>query len=67
MPTDRIGMRKAPCARYAGYWPAVTKMSWTPTYPDTSVRQDKPGAFSGCNSRPGKGKSRLTGNRVLGS
>jgi hypothetical protein len=32
-----------------------------------SVRQDKPGAFSGCNSRPGKGKSRPTGNRVLGS
>lgn len=34
LPTDRIGMRKAPCARYAGYWPAVTKMSWTPTYPE---------------------------------
>jgi hypothetical protein len=33
----------------------------------SSVRQDKPGAFSGCNSRPGKGKSRLTGSRVLGS
>src|SRR5664280_1512378 len=32
-----------------------------------SVRQDKRGAFSGCNSRRGKGKSRPTGTRVLGS
>ena len=36
-------------------------------FDEYSVRQDKPGAFSGCNSRPGKGKSRPTGNRVLGS
>jgi len=27
----------------------------------------KLGVFSGCNSRPGKRRSHLTGNRVLGS
>ena len=31
------------------------------------VRQEKPGAFSGCNSRPWKEHSQLTRNRVLGA
>jgi RNA-directed DNA polymerase len=31
-----------------------------------SVRQDKPGASSGCDSRPGKGESHPTRNRALG-
>ena len=30
-------------------------MYWTPISATTSVRQAKPGASSGCNSRPGKG------------
>ncbi len=37
-PTDKIGMHKAPCARYTGYWLAATKMSWMPTCPDTLTR-----------------------------
>ena len=47
--------------------PAASFLSPIRTFDESSVRQDKPGAFSGCNSRPGKGKSRPTGNRVLGS
>src|SRR5712691_2948339 len=35
---------------------AQPPMSSKPTFKASSVRQAKPGASSGCNSRPGKGK-----------
>ena len=47
--------------------PKAAAGALTSIWRNSSVRQAKPGAFSGCNSRPGKGKSRPTGNRVLGS
>jgi hypothetical protein len=47
--------------------PKATASLLTSTSKDFSVRQGKPDASSGCNSRPGKGMSRPTGDRALGS
>ncbi len=52
--TDLANLRSTPCAQRESAAGATTGyLIWT--FRPISVRQGKPGASSGCNSRPGKG------------